>query len=169
MYYSISTFTKRECTQQIFWSIQKTKFGPAIIASLQNRICFVGFTQSIESADFTKRFPHCTAVHKEQVLHLQMVQSIIHGTPYHPLCLVGTSFQHQVWQALLQVKQGTTCTYTDAAKAIHRPNAVRAVATAIGANPIAYIIPCHRVLPATGKVGNYHWGTTLKALLLQSE
>jgi AraC family transcriptional regulator of adaptative response/methylated-DNA-[protein]-cysteine methyltransferase len=75
----------------------------------------------------------------------------------------------QVWQALMQIPEGRTATYGQVAEAIGSPKAVRAVGTAIGRNPIAYIIPCHRVLRATGALGGYHWGVERKQVLLGYE
>jgi AraC family transcriptional regulator of adaptative response/methylated-DNA-[protein]-cysteine methyltransferase len=82
-----------------------------------------------------------------------------------PLFLKGTNFQVQVWRALLQIVPGTAVTYGDVAQMAGNPKAVRAVGTAVGRNPIAYLIPCHRVLRQTG-FGQYHWGTTRKKAIL---
>lgn len=78
----------------------------------------------------------------------------------------GTSFQKAVWEELLKIPYGTTTTYSDIASRIGKPRAVRAVGTAIGKNPLCILIPCHRVLPSTGKVGNYAYGTNMKKSLL---
>jgi AraC family transcriptional regulator of adaptative response/methylated-DNA-[protein]-cysteine methyltransferase len=80
-----------------------------------------------------------------------------------------TNFQQDVWQKLLEIPAGQLCRYTDIAKAIERPKACRAVGTAVGGNPIAWLIPCHRVIPATGKVGNYRWGATIKQMMILKE
>lgn len=78
------------------------------------------------------------------------------------LHLVGTDFQHQVWQALQSIAYGQLVTYADIAQAIDKPKALRAVGTAIGMNPIAYFIPCHRVINRDGKMGKYRWGSVMK-------
>lgn len=78
------------------------------------------------------------------------------------LFVVGTNFQVSVWRALLQIPQGDLCSYGQVAAAVGKPKASRAVGTAIGANPIAFIIPCHRVIQQSGKIGGYHWGITRK-------
>ena len=85
------------------------------------------------------------------------------------LDLHGTSFQLKVWDALRHVPYGKTATYQEIAKQIGMPNAVRAVANAIGANPVAIIIPCHRIIRSDGSLGGYHWGVELKKYLLKLE
>ncbi len=80
-----------------------------------------------------------------------------------------TPFQQSVWNACLAIPAGTTRTYADLAKAVHRPNAVRAVGTALGSNPIPVLIPCHRVLRTDGSLGGYAFGLPIKELLLERE
>jgi AraC family transcriptional regulator of adaptative response/methylated-DNA-[protein]-cysteine methyltransferase len=86
-----------------------------------------------------------------------------------PLAVQATAFQWRVWQALAEIPYGETRTYGDIAAAIGRPRAVRAVARACAANPVALAIPCHRVVPAAGGVGGYRWGAERKRTLLASE
>lgn len=86
-----------------------------------------------------------------------------------PLDLQGTLFQQRVWQALRDIPPGTTATYAEIADRIGRPTAVRAVASAIAANPAAVAVPCHRVVRSDGKMGGYHWGTARKRALLDRE
>lgn len=85
------------------------------------------------------------------------------------LVLSGTAFQHQVWHALLDIPRGETRTYADIANAVGRPRAWRAVANAVAANPLLYLVPCHRVVPRQGGIGNYRCGRELKQLLLAQE
>ena len=84
----------------------------------------------------------------------------------HP---IGTEFQQAVWNALQQIPVGVTTTYAKIADAINRPKAVRAVGTAIGANPIAFLIPCHRVIRTDGGLGGYRWGLEIKKMMLEWE
>ncbi len=86
-----------------------------------------------------------------------------------PLLLRGTNLQVKVWEALLRIPEGRAVTYGDVAEAVGRPSAVRAVASAIGRNPISYLIPCHRVLRSTGALGGYHWGIDRKRAMLAYE
>lgn len=86
-----------------------------------------------------------------------------------PLAPIGTAFQLQVWQAALSIPKGETRSYQEIATALGRPNASRAIGTAIGANPIALRIPCHRILRKSGALGGYAWGLARKERLLQQE
>lgn len=86
-----------------------------------------------------------------------------------PLDLSGTAFQRQVWQALCEIAPGSTATYTQIANRIGRPTAARAVAQACGSNPVAVIIPCHRVIGAAGELRGYRWGVDRKRKLLDCE
>jgi AraC family transcriptional regulator of adaptative response/methylated-DNA-[protein]-cysteine methyltransferase len=83
-----------------------------------------------------------------------------------PLLLKGTNFQIKVWEALMRIPEGTVVSYEDVARAVGNPKASRAVGTAVGVNPIAYVIPCHRVIQRAGVIGNYHWGSARKKALL---
>jgi AraC family transcriptional regulator of adaptative response/methylated-DNA-[protein]-cysteine methyltransferase len=85
------------------------------------------------------------------------------------LDLHGTNFQIKVWQALLRIPAGNVVSYTDLARGIGRPDAVRAVAGAVGKNPVAWLIPCHRVLRSSGELGGYRWGLTRKKIMLARE
>ena len=83
--------------------------------------------------------------------------------------LKGTNFQIKVWEALLRIPEGAVVSYGALAEAIGRPGAHRAVGTAVGRNPIAYLIPCHRVLRNSGEIGGYRWGTARKRAILAME
>lgn len=85
------------------------------------------------------------------------------------LSLQGTDFQKQVWRALLEIPLGSQVSYNTIATRIGRPKANRAVGSAVGANPIALLVPCHRVVPASGGTGNYRWGSERKQSLLEAE
>ena len=90
------------------------------------------------------------------------------GDPIN-LLLRGTNFQIKVWQALLRIPEGTVVSYADVAKGVGRPDAVRAVAGAVAKNPIAWLIPCHRVLRSSGELGGYRWGVARKKMMLARE
>ncbi|GAB4293253.1 MAG: methylated-DNA--[protein]-cysteine S-methyltransferase [Roseovarius sp.] len=89
--------------------------------------------------------------------------------PGAPLHLIGAPFQIKVWEALLRIPQGHVTTYSEIAAAIGRPRAVRAVGTAVGRNPISFLIPCHRALRKSGELGGYHWGLPVKRAMLAWE
>lgn len=82
---------------------------------------------------------------------------------------MGAPFQIKVWEALMRIPSGHVTTYGDIAKAIGAPGAARAVGTAVGRNPVSWLIPCHRVLRASGGVGGYHWGVPIKRAMLAYE
>ena len=98
--------------------------------------------------------------------NLKVIESLFEDQPKidRPLSLYvsGTNFQVNVWRALLQIPQGKLTSYSKVAEAVGKPSAVRAVGTAVGANPVAFFIPCHRVLQQSGNIGGYRWGVTRK-------
>ena len=96
--------------------------------------------------------------------------AIISNDVVHPhevkLHIKGSSFQLKVWEALLQIPTGQLTSYGQVANFIQHPKAFRAVGTAVGENPVAYIIPCHRVIQSSGAFGQYHWGSNRKAAMI---
>ena len=82
------------------------------------------------------------------------------------MVLIGTDFQVRVWEALLRIPRGTARTYGAIAREIGKPAASRAVGAAVGANPVSFVVPCHRALGASGKLTGYHWGLTRKRAML---
>ena len=104
------------------------------------------------------RFPDAIFVEDAGIVSFEM-----------PLAVYGTDFQVNVWRELLKIPRGGTVQYQEIARNIGRPKAYRAVGTAVGANPISFLIPCHRVLPSQGGVGQYLWGSAKKASLLNLE
>jgi len=96
-------------------------------------------------------------------------KSILDKTKQVELCLLGSKLQIQVWKALLKIPTGKVISYTTLAKYIGKPKAVRTIATAIGKNPLCWLIPCHRVLRANGELGGYHWGLNVKRKMLTYE
>lgn len=98
-----------------------------------------------------------------------IAQQIGTRQPNVKLAATGTEFQHQVWRALLQIPSGETRSYTELANIIDRPKSVRAVANAVAANPIAWFIPCHRIIRSDGALGGFAWGTDLKQQMLDWE
>jgi AraC family transcriptional regulator of adaptative response/methylated-DNA-[protein]-cysteine methyltransferase len=118
--------------------------------------------------EFKRRFPR-TVFTLDQDRAIKYGKEMYEGRLSLQLKLTGTSFQAAVWNALLQIPAGSIVTYTDIANAIAKPQSVRAVANAIGANPIAWLIPCHRVIRSDGKLGGYRWGPERKIQMLKRE
>lgn len=134
----------------------ETKYGQATYAWTDQGLCWFGFGDN--TAHISKRF--------SAVLDVQDQGQPI---PDMPIVLYGTDFQRSVWKALLEVPHAQTRTYKDIATAIGKPNAVRAVGTAIGRNPISLYIPCHRIVRSDGNIGHYLWGANLKQKILDAE
>ncbi|NEQ97913.1 MAG: methylated-DNA--[protein]-cysteine S-methyltransferase, partial [Cyanothece sp. SIO2G6] len=158
---------------RIGYGIHPTPFGDCLIATTPRGICNLHFldTTNRERIEQTFRSEWVNAdIRHDQ----QATQSICHRifepstANNKPLVLYvkGTNFQIQVWRALLQVPFGGITTYQDLATAMGRPTAARAVGNAIGSNPVGYLIPCHRVIRASGEFGGFRWGLERKAVLL---
>lgn len=155
----------------INYSFAECRFGRFLVAATAKGVCHLAFFQdkTLAFSDLCHRFPNAqfqqmTDVHQQNTLHFFSQFSSDH-TPLQ-LHLKGTAFQLKVWQALLQIPSGGLTTYGKIATTIHQPKASRAVGTAIGNNPIAYLIPCHRVIRATGEWGNYRWGKMRKTAMI---
>jgi AraC family transcriptional regulator of adaptative response/methylated-DNA-[protein]-cysteine methyltransferase len=155
----------------INYSYAETPFGDIIIASTQKGICHLAFIkeEGDELKNLKEFFPNASFYQKTDMLQqnaLKVFTQDFIDLRKVKLHLKATPFQLKVWQALLRVPFGGVSTYAALAKKIETPNASRAVGTALGSNPIAYLIPCHRVLKSTGVIGEYHWGSTRKTAIL---
>ena len=139
------------------------EFGEMLVARSDKGVCFAGFFDDHQTGveELKMRFQYADLF--EQVF----------DNPFDKgectLHLWGTDFQLSVWKALLFVEKGTTATYSDIARLIGKPRALRAVGTAVGKNPVAVVIPCHRIICSDGNIGNYHYGSDIKRLLLKTE
>ncbi len=153
------------------YSFHDSHFGKLIIASTPKGICLIHFIDSQEQGIqlLQSHYPNAILVRDETKNHINAAE-IINGNWTRPkeikLHVQGTDFQLKVWEALLKIPYGKLSTYGSIAEEINKPSAARAVGTAIGSNPIAYLIPCHRVIQASGKSGGYMWGSTRKTALL---
>ncbi|CAM0680204.1 methylated-DNA--[protein]-cysteine S-methyltransferase [Acinetobacter baumannii] len=161
---------------ELNYSVETSPFGDLLVVSSDKGICSVRFVDHSENIqEIVKQyFPKAQLKNHSPIWHQQIAQWFRQDFSEHlqqklPLNLAGTPFQLQVWEALLTIPEGQLRTYQDIAEQIGKPKAVRAVATAIGQNPIAYLIPCHRVIRATGMVGEYHWQKGRKLALLAWE
>lgn len=148
-----------------------TPFGDALAMATPRGLCGLGFTSEVgreaSFADLSARWPEATFVENHKAV-VPYVDAVLNGETAQ-LQLIGGPFQIKVWEALLSIPSGEVTTYGDIARAIGNPKAVRAVGTAVGRNPISWLIPCHRVLRKTGELGGYHWGTPVKRALLAFE
>lgn len=160
----------------IDYAVHGTPFGSAFIATTPRGVCNFEFLETGDIADviegLRQRWP--LAVMRENRLSTQEVVEAMFeqvGEPRKPLSLhvSGTNFQINIWKALLRIPPGSVSSYSQVANFIGQPGSARAVGHAVGANPVAFLIPCHRVIQANGGLGGYRWGTTRKQLMLSWE
>ncbi len=161
--------------KSIRYAFATTEYGLALIAVSDDGLCAVelGETQQAMLDSLQRRFRHAKLKRtNDLVKYIEWVQSQLKDDRPDqslPLDIQGTAFQRQVWERLRRIPKGRTVTYTDLAESLGRPSSVRAVATAVAANPLAVLIPCHRVLRKNGDLGGYRWGLELKKELLAVE
>lgn len=156
---------------KINYSFCESPFGKIIVASTTKGICHLAFADEETAALHSLKciFPKASFEKKLDDFQKNAVAIFMadwKDLPQIKLHLKGTEFQIKVWEALLKIPAGQLTTYGKIAKQIKIPNGSRAVGTAVGANPVAWLIPCHRVIQSTGIVGGYHWGTTRKAAII---
>ncbi|MBL7731857.1 MAG: methylated-DNA--[protein]-cysteine S-methyltransferase [Chitinophagaceae bacterium] len=156
---------------QINYSFAESPFGNIIVASTAKGVCHLAFADEEQKAfeELKTLFPN--AAFRQVVDTIQQNALFIFSQDWKrldkiKLHLKGTSFQLKVWQALLKVPLGALTSYADIAAATGNEKASRAVGTAVGDNPVAFLIPCHRVIRSTGVIGQYHWGHHRKTAIL---
>lgn len=156
----------------IRWGMFDTPFGPALATATDRGLCGLGFLSETDEdaarADLFNRWPAADFIHDPDALR-PLVTAATERRGKTALHLIGGPFQIKVWEALLRIPEGEVTTYSTLAEAIGHPAAVRAVGTAVGRNPISWLIPCHRVLRKEGTLGGYHWGLPVKRALLAWE
>lgn len=163
-------------TETIRFRVRQCTLGPLLIAANDRGVCAILFgddAQALES-DLAARFPGAVLTQSDETFDLlsDRVMRYIDqpdGTVDFPLDASGTDFQKRVWQALREIAPGTTASYKEVAIRIGSPKAVRAIARACAANPVAVAIPCHRVVRSDGAMSGYRWGTARKRALLDRE
>lgn len=155
----------------INYSFAESPFGNMLVASTPKGICHLAFADDEDAAlkILKAKFPN--AAYRQVVDMIQQNAMFIFTHDWSKLNqiklhLKGTPFQLKVWEALLKVPMGRLTTYGTIAKQIAVPNASRAVGTAIGDNPVAFLIPCHRIIQSTGLFGGYHWGSLRKTAII---
>jgi len=160
----------------IFWGWFDSPFGPALVMGTDRGICGLGFASEAGAdetmADLRLRWPKADFKEDPDRLRAWVLRAF--GTAGGaaepaPLYLIGAPFQLKVWEALLTIPSGQVTTYSEIASVIGHPKAVRAVGTAVGRNPVSWLIPCHRALRKSGGLGGYHWGLPVKRALLAWE
>ncbi|WP_342329372.1 methylated-DNA--[protein]-cysteine S-methyltransferase [Pedobacter sp. FW305-3-2-15-E-R2A2] len=156
---------------QINYSFAESPFGSLIVAATPKGICYMAFADDPDLAfqELQQLFPN--AKYRQVLDMMQQNALYIFGKDWSrlqelKLHLKGTDFQIKVWETLLKVPVGELSTYSAIASAIDHPKASRAVGSAVGDNPVAFLIPCHRVIKSTGELGQYHWGSPRKTAMI---
>jgi AraC family transcriptional regulator of adaptative response/methylated-DNA-[protein]-cysteine methyltransferase len=159
----------------ITYAMVKSPVGDCFIANSAAGIVYLGFPERSQVQPLltmlARVWPLATFSGEDEKL-IQALSQRIFALPESTgitLLVKGTPFQLRVWQALLDIPPAATRTYSDIARQIQYPQAHRAVGSAVGKNPVSYLVPCHRVLPKSGGVGNYLWGASCKEKLLAAE
>lgn len=155
----------------INYSFAESPFGNLIVASTSKGVCYMAFEDDENEAfdNLKRKFPNAAFERKLDLLQqnaLFIFQNDWSKLSEIKLHLKGTGFQLKVWESLLKIPLGKLSTYRNIAEQVGNPNASRAVGTAIGNNPVAYLIPCHRVIQSAGNFGGYMWGPTRKAAII---
>jgi AraC family transcriptional regulator of adaptative response/methylated-DNA-[protein]-cysteine methyltransferase len=168
-------YAKGGANLYIFWGWFESPFGPSIVMGTDKGICGLGFADEMGADaamhDLLRRWPNARFAENPARLK-PWVDTAFGVTPTDdkaPLYLIGAPFQLKVWEALLSIPSGHVTSYSDIAQSIGAPRAVRAVGTAVGRNPVSWLIPCHRALRKSGALGGYHWGLPVKRALLAWE
>lgn len=147
-------------------------FGEMLVMGTPRGICGIAFAaecgRNAAMADMTSRWPEADYGENPDVLQ-PWIDAMAGNGDAARLHLIGAPFQIKVWEALLSIPSGHVTTYSEIAHSIGHPKAVRAVGTAVGRNPVSWLIPCHRALRKSGGLGGYHWGLPVKRALLAWE
>lgn len=173
---SASTLRSGTPNRCIRYGFADTRFGLIVVAQTELGVCAVLFGESRKAleAELSMRFPQANLQHDEHDVQMQLAAvvkkiSLPESALQIPLDIQGTVFQEKVWQALCKIDPGKTASYSDVAQAIGQPKAARAVAKACAANPIAVLVPCHRVVRGDGSLSGYRWSVARKQALLDAE
>ncbi|MBP7552261.1 MAG: methylated-DNA--[protein]-cysteine S-methyltransferase [Spirochaetes bacterium] len=156
----------------INYSFAEVFFGKILICSTSLGICYLAIVndETASLSELQERFPGSLLINKTDEIQQSALKFINCGKRASvKLHIKGTEFQLSVWNELLNIPFGFLSSYGDIAKKIGRPGSSRAIGSAIGQNPVAYIIPCHRVIRKNGDIGGYRWGVPIKKKLIECE
>lgn len=168
--------TSQAAAVTVRYGFHSTPFGEALLALTERGICALSFVdeggRERALASVEREWSGAELTEDADGTRAAMASVFASGSGSGPAIGVdvkGTSFQRRVWEALRSVPRGSVATYEDIARRIGRPGAARAVGSAIGRNPVALVIPCHRVIRKTGSLGGYRWGLERKSRILSWE
>ena len=171
-----SSYRKGGAGEEIRYAVQTCALGLVLVAATARGVCTIEFGDTVAelTASLHQRFPKAQfrPADAQFSAWLRRVLDFLQAPDAEfdlPLDVRGTAFQQQVWKALREIPAGTTSTYTAVAQKVGRPSAVRAVGQAIASNPVAVVVPCHRVLRSDGSLSGYRWGVARKEQLLVAE
>ncbi len=171
-----ATYRSGGAGADIRYAMAESKLGRVLVAATERGVCAVRFADSSSElvSELRHEFPLSSVREDASALRdlVARVVDCINGTEPHPdiaLDIHGTAFQAKVWETLRRIPRGQTRSYAQIAEALKQPKAVRAVARAIASNPVAVIVPCHRVVRSDGSLGGYRWGLERKEQLLEAE
>lgn len=159
---------------RIRYQFSATPFGQVLVASTDIGVCYMAFAADRHSglSELQSRFPNAkfeASRDSIQTNALSIFECDWKNLPQIKLHLKGSEFQLKVWESLLKIPMGKLTSYGSLAKEMGQPQASRAVGTAVGSNPVAFLIPCHRVIQSSGALGGYMWGTTRKTAMIAWE
>ena len=169
-------FAKRGDGLTIYWGWFDSPFGLSLVMGTEKGICGIGFAaetgEEATMQDLLSRWPKARFVEDPMFLRpwvLAAYNAQSGDLDKVPVYMIGSALQIKVWEALMRIPSGQVSTYSEIARVIGNPQAVRAVGTAVGRNPVSWLIPCHRAMRKSGGLGGYHWGLPVKRALLAYE
>lgn len=169
-------YKRRGAGLAISWGVHASPFGDCLLALTARGVCALEFLQADGADGALARLR--AAWENADFAHAPRLTAPVAGRIFDPrlrrqaplsVLVKGTNFQIKVWEALLRIPSGEITTYARLAQSLGQPQAARAIGNAVAANPIAYLIPCHRVIRSTGSFGDYRWGALRKRALLSAE
>ena len=172
---SPGAFKRRGEGVEIAYGLHPSPFGPCFVGQTERGICALGFADGGEGngeavrAEFERRWP-AARFHEDRAATAHVAARILGERPADStplrLAVAGTNFQLKVWEALLRIPPGRITSYHALGQALGLPRSARAVGGAVAANPVSYLIPCHRVIRHTGRISHYEWGRSRKRVML---
>lgn len=157
----------------VIHGIFDTPFGKSLVGVCEEGIChasFFGADEEVVAREFRRAWTNAKNRRDDAAVAETFGKILVPDDKNPPaVFLLGTPFQLAVWEKLLEVEEGETLSYSELAESVGRPKAVRAVANAVGDNPVGYLVPCHRIIGKAGDLRGYRWGTDVKKAMLEFE